>query len=207
MEHKKSSSLSDELLDQSLDVVLAHPLHAQQLIVHLGKLPTKSLAPEGTLDEAKGPARVGLLALGQFAQLHIGILLERLGGNHLCIPVTVLASAFRQLNQLVLCHDCILNQDGAVLCVGRVGQGANNGLADAGTGGGAERAVTAVVQLGLFVLGTDEETNHQTPVEDGTIENEVVGDLALVGLALEEVLGRHFVAVDWKGLGLGVGGV
>lgn len=207
LEDSHNASPSDKGLYQPRDLALTHPLHTQQLVVRPLELPSKLLPPNSTLDEAERPTRICRLALGQLPQLHIRTLLQGLRLHHLRVPRAILAQLLRQRNQLVLRHDRILHVHRAVLRLRCMHQGFHNRFADAGACGGAEWAIAAVVQFRFFVLGVDDEPDHQTPVEDGPVEDEVVRHCPLCGLGCEEFLGGDFVAVYGEGLGFGVGGV
>jgi len=177
------------------------PRDAQDLIVSLLHLATISVS-EDRHEDIGDQDLWSELALGDAG---IGRGLELSGARWDRLQLQLRSDLAGQGEQLVLGGDEVLDVDGAVLGLLEVGEGADDGLADGGEAGGAEEPVAAVPDGGLAGLPVEQEALLETPVEEGAVAHERVGELRVgLGGGLEVLDDGELEAVHGEGGRLGV---
>lgn len=146
--HDKKKLRLQSALNNLLNTCLIQTFNPQEIIISFLKLTTIPIRVDSPIDQMMDRR---IIAHSKF---RVGLFLD-LGGIPLLNLPFGASEFFIDIKDLTLRDDRRIDKDKAVLGFLRVRKHANCGLTDLGEGGGAERAVTTIIE-GSFLLGNIE---------------------------------------------------
>lgn len=171
-------------LDKLINLLISLSLETEQLVVQLGELGNTG----GVVDGAVKVSAKSLPVEQTLGKSLVGSVDKIVEDGLLDGPGLVRVGLLRELKDLLLGEDGVLDVDDTVLGLFGVAHDADDGIGDTGEGGGAELGVAAVDESGFGLGKVDEEVVGQTPVKEDRVVNKGVCDLVLLGQGLELLL-------------------